>query len=362
MTIANRATGLLFGAAVIGALVASSGASAASRPAVKDYMARNGFSADDLAALERGEPVTTVLTRKMVGPNDTAEVAVAGVIRVDVPRQVFIESVRDVQGFRSSGHLQIGIIQDPPQASDFEAVTIPADDIEDLEKCKPGDCALKLAGSGLEELHSRIDWKAPDRADQVNRYAREKLLLATESYLKEGIEVFEPLEDKEIKVSLAQQFDELLENTPDLIAFYPELAAYLKDYPHAELGSSRDVLFWTLKDFGLKPTVTLTHAVGYLPEGTEDAVIAWKLIYASHYFNGGLQITTYARDGEASYLVQLDRVRADTLGGTFGGVKQKRMASAMKDDLERWLRETRTNLQAEAKRLAPAERSEVDPD
>ena len=104
-----------------------------------------------------------------------------------------------------------------------------------------------------------------------------------------------------------------------------------------------------LKDFGLKPTVMITHAVGYRPEDTGDAVIAWKQIYASHYFNGGLSITTYAKDGDASYLVQLDRVRADSLGGMFGGVKRSKMAGAMKDDLHKFLQETRKSLQAAAK-------------
>ena len=128
------------------------------------------------------------------------------------------------------------------------------------------------------------------------------------------------------------------------------MATYLQDYPKAKLASSREVLFWTLKDFGLKPTVTITHAVGYLPEGTEDAVVAWKQVYASRYFNGGLSITTYAKDGSAAYLVQLDRVRADSLGGTFGGVKRGKMAGAMKDDLGKFLRETRTSLHAAARK------------
>lgn len=109
------------------------------------------------------------------------------------------------------------------------------------------------------------------------------------------------------------------------------------------------MLFWALKDLGLKPTVTITHAVGYLPEGTEDAVIAWKLIYASHYFNGALSTTTYAKDRDASYLVQLDRLRADSLGGMFGGVKRARMTSAMKEALEEFRLETRKTLQAAAK-------------
>jgi hypothetical protein len=350
MRFANCAAALLVGAVVVGGLVAGGGVRAASRPAVMDYMPKLGFSAKDLAALERGEAVARVLEKEMVGANDTAEVAVAGAIRVDVPRQVFIDAVKNVKGFRNSSHLKIGIIQNPPESSDFAGVVIPEDDVKDLKKCKPGNCALKLMGTGLEELQASVNWKAPDHREQVNRIARKRLFQLTSNYVKQGTKAFEPLEDKKTPVSLDQQFRELLAKTSNLIAFYPELATYLRDYPDAKLASSQDVFFWTLKDFGLKPTVTITHAVGYMPEGTEDAVVAWKQVYASHYFNGGLSITTYAKDGDASYLVQLDRVRADSLGGMFGGVKRGKMAGAMKNDLEKFLRATRKSLQAAARK------------
>ena len=102
MRFANRAAALLVAAVVVGALVAGSGVRAASRPTVKDYMSKAGYSAKDLAALDRGEAVARILEKKMVGANDTAEVAVAGAIRVDVPRQVFIDAVKNVKGFRNS--------------------------------------------------------------------------------------------------------------------------------------------------------------------------------------------------------------------------------------------------------------------
>jgi hypothetical protein len=350
MPLANRAAASLAGAAVVGALLAGGGVGASSRPTVRDFLSEAGFSAHDLAALERGEAVTQVLAKEMVAANDTAEVAVAGAIRVDVPRQAFIDAVENVKGFRNSSHLMFGIIQNPPQASDFAAAALPEDDIKALRKCRPGKCDLKLVGDGLEELQSDVNWDAPDRSDQVNRFARERFLLATSGYVKRGTAAFKPLEDKKTTVSIEQQLRELCENTSNLIAFYPEMATYLRDYPRAKLASSRDVLFWTLKDFGLKPTVTITHAVGYLPEGTEDAMVAWKQVYASHYFNGGLSITAYAKDGEASYLVQLDRVRADSLGGMFGDVKQSKMASAMENDLSKFLRETRASLRAAAEK------------
>lgn len=348
MTIVIRAAALLVGAAAVGAQVSGGGAAATARPPVAEFLAKSGFSAEEIAALEHGEAVTRILEKEMVGPNSTAEVAVAGAIRVDVPRHVFLEAIENVRGFRDNGTLAIGIIHNPPRASDFAGVALPEEDIEDLEKCKPGNCALKLAGAGLAELQATIDWKAADHAEQVNRFARERLLLATTSYVKHGMSAFKPLEDKKTPVSIDVQFRELLANTPRLITYYPRLATYLEDYPEATLAPSREVLYWALKDFGLKPTITITQVVGYTPEGTEDAVIAWKQLYASHYFNGGLAITTYAKEGDISYLIQLDRVRADSLGGMFGGVKQNKMAGAMKSDLERFLRTTRKSLRAAA--------------
>lgn len=38
-----------------------------------------------------------------------------------------------------------------------------------------------------------------------------------------------------------EQFKLLLANTANLIAYYPELATYLRDYPNAKLASSSDL-------------------------------------------------------------------------------------------------------------------------
>jgi hypothetical protein len=65
MRFANCAAALLVGAVVVGALVVGGGVRAASRPAVMDYMAKAGFSAEDLAALERGEAVTRILKKDL---------------------------------------------------------------------------------------------------------------------------------------------------------------------------------------------------------------------------------------------------------------------------------------------------------
>lgn len=331
-------------------LGAGDGVRAASRPTVPDFMAKMGWTAADIATAAKGEVVTRTLQTKMVGPNDTAEVAVLGIVRVDVPRRIFIEAVEHPNVFRSATHLKTGLIQQPPQASDFAAMSLPPADLKQLKDCRPGHCAVRLTGFTLAELQSKIDWRSADAGEQANRLGRERLLAVLTDYLREGMAAFKPFEDSPTAVSLDEQFRQLLQDTSMLGAVYPELATYLEDYPRAKLPSSKEVFFWALDDFGLKPTLTVTQAVGYAPQGTEDVVVAWKQLYASHYFNGGLSTTTYAKEGDASYVVQFDLVRADGLGGAFGGVKRSRMASSMEGALKKFLQETKTKLQGAARK------------
>jgi hypothetical protein len=325
------------------------GVQAAARPTVPEFARKVGFDASQIAALERGEIVVRVLKTEMVAANDTAEVAVVGAVKVDASREAFLDAAKDVDRFRNVRHIRIGQVGNPPQASDFAGIVMPPDDVADLKACKPGKCALKLAGPGLAELQAKIDWKAKDAGEQVNRFVRERLFGVMTDYMKQGTAAFKPLEDKSTGVSIDEQFKLLLANTSNLIAYYPELATYLRDFPNAKLDSSRDFFYWSLNDFSLKPTITATHVVSYIPPGTGDAIVAWKQLYASHYFNGGLAITTYAKDPSATYVLHLDRVRADSLGGTFGGVKRSKMAGAMKGALEDFLKKARENLQSRAK-------------
>jgi hypothetical protein len=326
------------------------GARAGSRPTVAEFMAKEGWTPVEIAAAVRGEVVTRTLQTRMVGPNNTVEVAVLGVVRVDVSAQTFLDAVEHPDTFRRASHLKTGVIQNPPQASDFAGVSLPAADIKQLKECRPGNCALRLTGPSLAELKSRIDWRSADVAEQVNRLARERLLTVLTDYMREGMVAFKPFEDSATPVNIDEQFRQLLDDTEMLITVCPELATYLRDYPHATLASSMEVFFWALEEFGLKPTLTVTQAVTYVPPGTEDVVVAWKQLYASHYFNGGLSTTTYAKEAEASYVVQLDCVRADGLGGAFGGVKRGKMASGMEGALKRYLQETKTKLQGAAEK------------
>jgi hypothetical protein len=321
-------------------------AAPASAEGVLEFLRSRGFTDAELRKLGRGEAIVKSLGGEVVGANGTAEVAVIGAVRVDVPREVFLDALRNVQAFRSDGISQLGMIGPTPNASDFAAFSVSADDLRELRSCKPGDCLVKLPGVAIERLRTEVDWRAPDHPEQVNRLARESLLAAMGGYMREGTDAFLALEDKPTAVSLDQNLRALFQSSPGLLADCPEMKAFMLEFPKCPLEGAESVFYWSVNEFGLKRTVMLTHAATYSPKGSGDAVVLWKQLWASHYFNGGLSVTAYRSEADASYVVQLDRLRADGMGGIFGVVKRGRMAGGMAKSLTRFLVATRTNLRA----------------
>jgi len=212
----------------------------ASAATLAEYLRSRGFSASDLRALERGEAVTRILKAEIVAANNTAEVAVEGAVRVDVPSRVFIEAVADVTAFRNQGMVRFGIIGASPQASDFEGISLPARDALEMKACRPGRCGLKLTREDIEEFRSKVDGRRSDFNRQVDLFAREKLLGVMKAYVREGASAFPALDDKPTAVSLKEQLDGLLRNTPELLTYYPEIHDYVRDYPRHPLAGSRN--------------------------------------------------------------------------------------------------------------------------
>jgi len=98
-----------------------------------------GFDAQQLATVERGEPVVKVLETK-----DRRDVAVFGIITTPVAREQYVRALRDfAASLRTSGRTQLGIFSNPAVESDVAAVTITARDVADMKNCKPGDCVVK---------------------------------------------------------------------------------------------------------------------------------------------------------------------------------------------------------------------------
>jgi hypothetical protein len=142
-------------------------------------------------------------------------------------------------------------------------------------------------------------------------------------YVKEGDAALPKLEDKPVTVAVDPSLRELFESSSELRSAYPEMFAAMRATSPGTPSRRRSTSStgrWN--DFGVKPTVTLMHVAGYAPAQGTGAVVVWKSLWASHYFNGGVSATFYRAEPDGSYLLHVTRLRVDGLGGLLGGLKR----------------------------------------
>ena len=144
----------------------------------------------------------------------------------------------------------------------------------------------------------------------------------------------------------------LLRNSPNIMTYAPALAGYLSNFPHAPLPGASDFIYWAKEVYAGHPVVHADHMVRWQdPQRSDRITIAQKQIYASHYYNGSLAITTILDSTTAggpptSTVIYFNRSRGDLLkGGLGGGVKRKVAESQAKTAAEQTLGNMKTALE-----------------
>ena len=151
----------------------------------------------------------------------------------------------------------------------------------------------------------------------------------------------------------------MLDNSPYLYEYLPELENYLQNYPDARLEGARDFLYWSMNEFGLKPLFRINHVVIYpLAEGhNAEVAIASKMLYARHYFHTALELRVLVRDSDnptnaGFYLISVNRSRSDGLTGFFGSIVRSQAVKRARDGRAGALANGKTNLEAGFQRAA----------
>jgi len=273
-----------------------------------------GLDAGQLAAIARGEAVVKVLDSE-----SRRDVAVFGIITVNVPRNAYIALVGDFQNsLRTPTRRRFGIFGNPAAASDVEAVTISEQDVADMRDCKPGDCVAKLPATDMLRIHREVDWSAPDRQARMNSYARQRLLDYVTAYRARGDSAMVVYDDRgTMNVRASDAFAALLAASPYVYQNVPSLVRYLSSYPRGTLTDAREVLFWSEDVLPrLRPILSVTHQVVYQPpEFPGMTLVVAKQLYANHYFEAAFDLTSVV-DRPApgsSYVLVLRRFRFDNL-------------------------------------------------
>lgn len=294
------------------------------RDDAKAYLSKIGFGSTDLAALEAGQVIARSETAK-----DTGEIVAIAAVKIRAPRDKVVgyygEMVKYVDGKVT---LAFGRFSTPPVPADVAGLAFDRGEIDGMKSCRAGDCDIRIGGAGLETLRSAIDWNAPDYARKANEFVRQSALRYVGEYQQRGDDALVTYNDKDEPMSLKEQWRAIVANSPYFNVYAPELEQYLKGYPTARLPGARDVIYWVKENYGaLETVISIVHAVIYEPPSKPKwALVAQKHIYASHYYDASLAVTSVLGVEEAgksvSYLVYVNRSRGDALKGGIGGVRR----------------------------------------
>ena len=281
------------------------------------------FGEADLAALEAGR----VISKAQPG-TAANEVFVVAAVKIRSTRErvssYFGQMVKYVDGEITRG---FGRFSTPPRLSDVATLTLDREDLDALRSCQPGDCDVRIGGSGIESMRRAVNWNALNAAEQAQQAVRKAVVDYVTAYQGRGDQALVTYNDRSRPVSLAAEWGEILAGSKYFHQYQPALRDYITRYPQVALPGSQDIMYWVKEKFtGLKPIISVVHAIVYdAPGAANRTTILQKQIYASRYYDASVAHSTVAETAEAgkpvTYLVYGTRARGDMMKGGFGGLK-----------------------------------------
>lgn len=337
----------VFPFAVVASLLAGQSASAQDTPqelvtATKDA----GFSVAQLDSVRAGGIVTRILLR-----HDDNEAFVTGVVRIRAPGDALADGIRSLELLRrGSRTLQIGRFAAPPTIEDIRPLVLEARDLDDLRRCKVGDCDVQVDRSTMQQIQA-IDWEAAGARERAAQLTKGILLAQVRAYLEQGSPAMAAYDDSEPPESAASAFEQILRDSPDLVRSDPAFYRYLLGFPSAARPPNLESFLYWSKEKLRRPVVSIVQVCLRPLEdhGRRSYRIAIKHVYDSHYFLGYAEFLTMTPDSAAThgfYLVRSVRALINPPRGWFRGFLLGRIKSAMRDQLARDLLRTRSRLEA----------------
>jgi hypothetical protein len=296
-----------------GALLAGSAGSAPGQPpdVERALVERLGFSAAEIGQLRGGQVVARTVAA--AGP----ELAVVGAVRVPDDRERLVRWIRDVEGFRKAAELGLSRkLSSPPSINDFGDLALDAGELAALQRCQPGECALRLGDRAIARFRSDVDWAAADAGRRANLLARQLMLGYAEAYLRGGDGALGAAHSERTPQVVAEGFRALLRSARNLYALAQPLATYLERFPERPGLPVEEFLYWAKGGLGPEPAITLHHLVIQREPGG-GVYVANKQLYASRYVDTGLLVLWLAPppEGPGYYLLAAMRGRSGMLEG-----------------------------------------------
>jgi hypothetical protein len=256
------------------------------------------ISGDDQSTMDQGGVLVRVL------PASGHELAVLAGGSINVTPDDFIASVRDIAALKRSSLVpQIGRFSVEPRLEDLRELTLDDVDIDEIRRCRPDRCGLKLTPEEIGQLQRAA--AGGESRDALQDGFRRAVLERTKTYLRNGDE------------RTNQQFSTLLEHSPYLRSRMPTLIQHLERYPAMRINSVESFLYWTKEVYAWKPMISVTH-VTIVRGGGEDSpevVVASRDVFATRYTSASLTVSMMFRDSDSPrrYLVYINRTWVDAV-------------------------------------------------
>jgi hypothetical protein len=317
---------------------------------------RMGFSAGDLADVAEGRAVA-----KTMHSEDGQDVSIFGAVRIAAPVETFVAMLRNIVSYEQQLKIkEVGKFHEPPRLDDLAGVTLDAEDVAELQRCRPGRCEVQVPAWALERFHTEIDWRARDATARANDVFRQALFEILGRYRQGGTGALTPYVDRDPPLSLTDEFSRL--GAPwGMPVELPELVRYLSNFPRAPLPGSEEFYYWNKGEFGMKPTTRLNQLTIYPVPGAGSRadgvryVIATKQVYSNHYFSATLELRTVvddtARPGRGFYLLYTTRSRVSGLSGFIGTLIRGIVRGRARSGMERYLAGTKRVVENAAPRF-----------
>jgi len=281
----------------------------------------------EIQKIQQGKVVTKVLE----SGDAKYGMLVFGAVYVNAPVDRFAAVVKDFPALLQNkvylGVQEFSAIGAPPKPADFAAITLEKKDVDQLQTCKPGDCDIQIIN--VEDLQKRVDWKSPNRYEQVNQIVREKIYQGMVTYQKDGLKGLGSYKDRRQPMSLYDATKGMI----DLSYYLPKDKAegiynHVTEYPQRKMAGAEDRFYWEKIDFGQEPTIRVNH-VSMFPQGAGAAkfVAVNKQLYASRYMRVAVQmfycVPDTERPGSGFYLIEMNDSRLPDFGGIKLGIVRK---------------------------------------
>jgi hypothetical protein len=285
------------------------------------------------ARLDRGEVIVRIL------PAVDGELAVFAAARLNADSEMLGTWAASIAQLKKSPYvLTVQRFSDPPAFEDLQSMALDDDDLEDVRRCRSGDCNLKLSAQEMALLRLSADGGGPHWKDAVQYQFRRAVLNRVATYEAGGFAGLPPYVDRRRPVLPSAVFGVLLDRSP-----YLESAAF----NDADVDS---FFYWSKEQYGAgKSVISVTHVDVVRPReaATLRIAVVGREIFATHYRNASIGVTAVTEDTSGQrYLMYVNRSHLDVLGGIFGGWKRAILEGRVKNESAAVFNEVRRRLES----------------